>query len=203
MERIEAHIFIAFLAYCIHVTLGRRLRDLAPELIPRSVLEKLGARQMLDVQLPPTDGRELILTRYTRYTQPEPDQRLILEQLKLSLPAQPRPKITSIQANPNLARVVQTFRTHSLICSHLQALEARIREVGLESCRELQANIARRFEVRRIDILDEIEVLLVHQVAYPQADRVECLAEFPFVADRGVDAEVLRRPPPRKIATRH
>lgn len=70
MERIEAHIFIAFLAYCIHVTLGRRLRDLAPELIPRSVLEKLGARQMLDVQLPPTDGRELILTRYTRYTQP-------------------------------------------------------------------------------------------------------------------------------------
>lgn len=52
MERIEAHIFIAFLAYCLHVTLGRRLRDLAPELIPRSVLEKLGARQMLDVQLP-------------------------------------------------------------------------------------------------------------------------------------------------------
>ncbi len=54
--------------------------------------------QMLDVHLPATDGRELILTRYT---QPEPDQRLILEQLKLKLPAQPPPKITSTQANPN------------------------------------------------------------------------------------------------------
>jgi len=50
MPRIEAHIFIAFLAYCLHVTLGRRLRDLAPGLTPRSVLEKLGAMQMLDGQ---------------------------------------------------------------------------------------------------------------------------------------------------------
>ena len=95
-ERIEAHIIIAFLAYCLHVTLGRRLRDLAPGLTPRSVLEKLGAMQMLDVHLPTTDGREVILTRYT---QPEPDQRLLLEQLKLKLPAQPPPKITATQAN--------------------------------------------------------------------------------------------------------
>lgn len=94
MERIEAHIFIAFLACCLHVTLGRRLRDLAPGLTPRSVLEKLAAMQMLDVHLPTTDGRELILTRYT---QPEPDQRLVLEQLKLTLPEQPPPKITSAQ----------------------------------------------------------------------------------------------------------
>ncbi|MGH9602632.1 MAG: IS1634 family transposase, partial [Terriglobales bacterium] len=95
-ERIEAHIFIAFLAYCLHVTLGRRLRDLAPGLTPRSVLEKLGAMQMLDVHLPTTDGRELILTRYT---QPEPDQRLLLEKLKLKLPAQPPPRITAAQAH--------------------------------------------------------------------------------------------------------
>ncbi len=94
-ERIEAHIFVAFLAYCLHVTLGRRLKDLAPGLTPRSVLEKLGAMQMIDVHLPTTDGREVILTRYT---QPEPDQQMLLEKLKLKLPEQPPPKITAKQA---------------------------------------------------------------------------------------------------------
>jgi transposase len=93
--RIEAHIFVAFLAYCLHVTLGRRLRDLAPGLTPRSVMEKLGTMQMIDVHLPTTDQREVILTRYT---QPEPDQRLLLEKLKLKLPEQPPPKITPAQA---------------------------------------------------------------------------------------------------------
>jgi len=94
LARIEAHIFIAFLAYCLLVTLGRRLRDLAPGLTPRSVLEKLGAMQMIDVHLPTTDGREVILTRYT---QPEPDQRLLLDRLKLQLPEQPPPKISAAQ----------------------------------------------------------------------------------------------------------
>jgi transposase len=92
--RIEAHIFVAFLAYCVHVTLGRRLRDLAPGLTPRSVLEKLGTMQMIDVHLPTTDQREVILTRYT---QPEPEQRILLEKLKLRLPQQPPPKITAKQ----------------------------------------------------------------------------------------------------------
>lgn len=91
-ERIEAHIFVAFLAYCLQVTLTRRLKDLAPGLTARSVLEKLAAMQMIDVHLPTTDHREVILTRYT---QPEPEQRLLLEKLKLSLPEQPPPKITS------------------------------------------------------------------------------------------------------------
>ena len=90
-ERIEAHIFVTFLAYCLHVTLGRRLKDLAPGLTPRAVLEKFAAMQMIDVHLPTTDGREVILTRYT---QPEPEQRLLLERLKLKLPEQPPPKIT-------------------------------------------------------------------------------------------------------------
>ncbi len=97
-ERIEAHIFIAFLAYCLLVTLGRRLRDLAPGLTARSVLEKLAAMQMIDVHLPTTDGREVILTRYT---QPEPDQRLLLDRLKLQLPAQPPPKISAAQVRPD------------------------------------------------------------------------------------------------------
>jgi transposase len=93
-SRIEAHIFVAFLADCLHVTLARRLRDLAPGLTPRSVLEKLATMQMIDVHLPTTDNREVILTRYT---QPDPDQRLLLEKLKLKLPEQPPPKITAAQ----------------------------------------------------------------------------------------------------------
>lgn len=90
--RIEAHIFIAFLAYALHVTLGRRLAALAPGLTPRSVLDKFAAVQMIDVHLPTTDGRELLLTRYT---EPEPELRLLLDKLRLALPAQPPPKITA------------------------------------------------------------------------------------------------------------
>ena len=95
--RIEAHIFIAFLAYCLHVTLGRRLHALAPGLAPRSALEKFAAVQMIDLHLPTTDGRELILTRYT---EPEPELRLLLDKLKLVLPAQPASKITARQVPP-------------------------------------------------------------------------------------------------------
>lgn len=91
-DRIEAHIFVSFLAYCLHVTLGRRLRDLAPGLTPRSVLEKFAAIQMIDVHVPTTDGREV---RLRRTTQPEPELRLLLDQLKLTLPAQPLPEITT------------------------------------------------------------------------------------------------------------
>jgi transposase len=93
-RRIEAHIFIAFLAYCLHVTLGHRLKDLAPGLTTRSALEKFSAVQMIDVCVPTTDGRELTLTRYT---QPEPELQLLLEKLKLALPPQPPPKITVAQ----------------------------------------------------------------------------------------------------------
>lgn len=94
-RRIEAHIFIAFLAYCLHVTLGRQLKALAPGLSPRAVLEKFAAVQMIDVFVPTTDGRELALTRYT---QPEPELKLLLEKLKLTLPAQAPPKITATEA---------------------------------------------------------------------------------------------------------
>jgi hypothetical protein len=93
--RIEAHIFIAFLAYCLYVTLGGRLKSLAPGLTARRALEKFAAVQMVDVHIPTTDGRELCLTRYT---QPEADLKLLLERLKLTLPAQPPPRITAAQA---------------------------------------------------------------------------------------------------------
>jgi len=95
--RIEAHVFIAFLAYCLHVTLARRLHSLAPGLTPRSVLEKFAAMQMINVHLPTTDGRELVLTRYT---EPEAELRLLLQKLKLELPAQPPPRITAAPAPP-------------------------------------------------------------------------------------------------------
>jgi hypothetical protein len=94
-RRIEAHIFIAFLAYCLHVTLAQHLKALAPGLTPRRVLEKFAAVQMIDVYVPTTDGRELCLTRYT---QPEPDLKLLLDKLKLTLPAQAPPKITAAEA---------------------------------------------------------------------------------------------------------
>lgn len=91
-ERIEAHIFVAFLAYCLHVTLRRWLRDFGPGLMPRSVLEKFAAMQMIDVHLPTTDGRQVVLSRYT---QPEKELQALLHQLKLTLPEQAPPRITS------------------------------------------------------------------------------------------------------------
>jgi len=90
--RIEAHIFVAFLAYCLQVTLKQRLRSLAPGLTPGSMLDKMAAIQMVDVHLPTTDGRTVLLARYT---EPEPDQVLLLRRLKMELPAQPPPKIAS------------------------------------------------------------------------------------------------------------
>jgi hypothetical protein len=93
--RIEAHIFIAFLAYCLHVTLERRLHALAPGLTPRSVIEKFAAMQMIDVHVPTTDGRELVLTRRT---EPEAELKLLLDKLRLDLPPQPPPKITAAEA---------------------------------------------------------------------------------------------------------
>jgi transposase len=95
--RIEAHIFIAFLAYCLHVTLGRRLHALAPGLTPRSAIKKFSAVQMIDLHVPTTDGRELLLTRYT---EPEPELALLIDKLKFVLPAQPSPKISPSQIAP-------------------------------------------------------------------------------------------------------
>jgi transposase len=91
-ERVEAHIFVAFLAYCLLTTLGKRLQVHAPGLTPRQVLEKLSRIQMLDIWLPTSDGRWLIMPRYT---QPDMEQQLVLEKLELELPLQPPPRIRS------------------------------------------------------------------------------------------------------------
>jgi transposase len=91
-HRVDAHILIAFLAYCLQVTLKNRLQIHAPGLTPTAVLEKLGTVQMIDVWIPTRDGRWLILPRYT---QPAKDLQLLLEQIQLALPSQPPPRITA------------------------------------------------------------------------------------------------------------
>ena len=104
--RIEAHILVCFLAYCLHVTLRKRLAAHAPGLTPRAVLETLSGLLMLDVHLPLADGRELVLPRYT---QPEPEQRLVLEKVGWELPPQPPPRIRAAPVSP----VVKSSETKS------------------------------------------------------------------------------------------
>ena len=89
-ERVEAHIFVAFLAYAVNAMLKKRLEVHAPGLTSRVVLEQLAGIQMLDVHLPTTDGRVLILPRYT---QPEKEQQILLNLLRMELPTQPPPRI--------------------------------------------------------------------------------------------------------------
>lgn len=93
--RIEAHLFVAFLAYCLQVSLKAQLRGLAHGLTPTEVIAKFKTMQMVDVHIPTSDGRELVLSRYT---QPEADHRMLLDLLRLKLPAQPPPKITAKHA---------------------------------------------------------------------------------------------------------
>lgn len=93
-ERIEAHLFISFLAYCLSITLRQQLRGLAGGLMPRTVFEKLATVQMLDVIVPTTDGRELLLVRRT---EPARDIQMLLDQLGLTLPPQPPPRIRASQ----------------------------------------------------------------------------------------------------------
>jgi transposase len=90
-HRVDAHILVAFLAYCLTITLKHRLKEYAPGLTPRAVLEKLATIQMLDVSFPTTDGRRLTMPRYT---EPDAEQALLLHHLKLALPPQPPPRIS-------------------------------------------------------------------------------------------------------------
>jgi hypothetical protein len=90
--RVEAHIFVCFLAYCLQVTLKQRSGALAPGLTPRAVLETLAGVQMVDVKVPTTDGRWLVMSRYT---QPAKAVELLLERLKMKLPDQPPPRLSA------------------------------------------------------------------------------------------------------------
>jgi len=91
-NRVEAHILVAFLGYCLTTTLRLKLSAAAPGLTPRAVLQSLAAIQRVEVHIPTPDGRTLVMPRHT---EPEPQQRMILEKLRLNLPPQPPPRIRS------------------------------------------------------------------------------------------------------------
>ena len=95
---------MAFLAYCLHVTLRARLRPMAPGLTPRAVLDKFAAIQMLDVHFP-TDGRTLILSRYT---EPNVDQKLLLQR-RTTLPPEQRLLSTMLQYRCSLPSLRRRF----------------------------------------------------------------------------------------------
>src|SRR5690606_9793218 len=67
--RIEAHIVVCLLAYCLQVTLKNMAKGQATGLTPRAIIEQIAQMQMIDVHLPTTDGRTILLERYT-----EPDK---------------------------------------------------------------------------------------------------------------------------------
>jgi transposase len=90
--RVEAHLFVAFMGYCLLAALRKHIEHAAPGLSPGAVLEQLASIQMVDVCLPTSDGRWLIMPRHT---EPEAEQLMLLEQLGLELPSQPPPRIRS------------------------------------------------------------------------------------------------------------
>jgi len=104
-HRTDAHILIAFLAYCLQITLKQRLLLHAPGLTPTAVLEKLAEIQMIDIWIPTVDQRWLILPRYT---QPSSDTKLLIEKLRLELPNQPPPRLTAPTESNGIE--VQTVR---------------------------------------------------------------------------------------------
>jgi transposase len=104
-HRADAHILIAFLAYCLQITLKQRLLLHAPGLTPTAVLEKLAEIQMIDIWIPTVDQRWLILPRYT---QPSSDTKLLIEKLRLELPSQPPPRLTAQEESNEIG--VQTIR---------------------------------------------------------------------------------------------
>ncbi len=93
-HRADAHVLIAFLAYSLQVTLKNRLMMHAPGLTPAAVFEKLATIQMVEVWIPMVDGRWLVMPRHT---QPEPDVQALLNQIRITLPSQPPPRIKASQ----------------------------------------------------------------------------------------------------------
>jgi hypothetical protein len=99
-SRVEAHILVAFLGYALLASLRMKVRHAAPGLTVRAVLEKLAAIRMVDVCIPTTDGRLLVMPRYI---EPDADQQLVLDKLNLRLPPQPPPRIRSEEVMPPAA----------------------------------------------------------------------------------------------------
>lgn len=96
-RRVEAHIMVAFLGYCLWVSLKQKLRRQAPSLTSWQCLSLLSQIQLIEVWFKLRDGRSICLERITQPTQP---QAVILDQLALTLPRQPPPKIYPSQCPP-------------------------------------------------------------------------------------------------------
>jgi len=94
-DRIEAHVFTAFMALCLLQTLRAIAREHAPGLTPRQIIDKFSTMKMVDVVMPTTDGRIVTLPRYV---EPKEDVKILLDRLGLELPAQPPPKVSSALA---------------------------------------------------------------------------------------------------------
>ena len=141
-RRIEAHIFVAFMAYCLHVTLRARVEPRPTGLTPRAVLDKLAVIQMLDVHFPTTDGRTLILSRYTNRT---PSRRSFCNSFNLTLPAQPPPKITINGQPPAAAQEAKCsgdlLTSSTRNSSPFQPPLPSVEKVGLAArCKEREQN---------------------------------------------------------------
>ena len=91
-DRIEAHVFTAFMALCLFQTLRAIAREHAPGLTPRQIVEKFRTVKMVDVVMPTTDHRIVTLPRYI---EPKKDVAILLDRLGLTLPEQPPPKVSA------------------------------------------------------------------------------------------------------------
>jgi transposase len=88
--RVEAHVMVAFLGYCLWVCLKQKLKAAAPGLSPWQVLDQFKRIVQVEVWFKLKDGGAICLPRIT---QPEPTQAMLLHQMNWSLPEQPPPRI--------------------------------------------------------------------------------------------------------------
>ena len=95
-DRIEAHIFVSYVAYCLQATLKNLTSDIASGLSPKEIIAKMKQLYMVDVKKPTSDGREIVMKRYV---EPKPETALLLREMDLQLPTQPPPKIGSDAIN--------------------------------------------------------------------------------------------------------
>ena len=122
-QRIEAHIFVAFMAYCLYVTLRARLKPLARRSHAQSRSRQTRRHPDARGSLPHDRRSKLDFKPLHRYTELNSDQKLLLSQLNLNLP-------------PTMASVVETFCPGCLILLGSSAIERLIisRESRASNC---------------------------------------------------------------------
>lgn len=94
--RVQAHLMVAFLGYCLWVYLKKCCVGMAPSLTPWALLDQLGRIVLVEVWFELRNGGTICLPRIT---QPEPAQVALLTQLGWTLPSQPPPRVYPAQAS--------------------------------------------------------------------------------------------------------